>query len=207
MEYHNVEKVNTMDFKGFIDEVYILTEIFLGTGWGLFTQKKPTFSETKDIQMPQIVYSLNKREPGLVGKETRELKPRIRETKTNIDNQGYKTVTEVYGRVIDCTVEFIIYGSNNKETDELTNDFREMMDRYQVVLAKKGMHKMWYLEDIQRSDRENLNDPVSSRSISYKVTLEEQYSVEKDTISKIIVLADNLRDSLIKEGKLPSQNN
>lgn len=196
-----------LDFDGFIDVVYSLLNAVLGEGWGVFTQKKPTFTEDeRNIDMPQILYSLERIRPGQVGKGIVERTPRHRETRPYVDEDGNRSLIETRGRIIDCSVSFIIYATSNREANNLTNRLRNILDVYKGVLLEKGIQNIWFEEENQRSDRENLKDPVASRELKYLVRLEELTHINVSEIKSVSVQVNIMKEKLGMEGKLPSQS-
>ena len=189
MESDRLKASKSMDFDQFILNISALIETVWGEEWGKFTIIKPTTSDSKNVQMPQIVYSLDQAEPGLVGKDTREISPRRREmTKDTSPLTGENRHVEIKGRIMDCTVEFIIYAENNREAIDLTRSFRKLLETYKGILMKNGMQNMWFKKEYQRNDLENSAEKVASRGLVYLVRLEELFTVEHEELKRIELL-------------------
>lgn len=196
----------TMSYREFIDAVYVLLQTVWGEEWGTFVMARPTHSDAENVSMPQITYNLLKRQPGIVGKEVREIKPRHRETVQGVSSlTGEPTAVNIKGQIMDCIVEFAVYAQNNKEALEWTDRFKEVMSTYKGVLMEKGLQNMWYLEDTDRNENENLKDKVSSRQVVYQVRIEEVTQEEVETLKHINYQFDIVKDKLELDNFLPSQ--
>ena len=206
MESDRLKYAASMDFDDFIDNVYALLTFLWGEDWGVFTIMKPTTSNGRDIPMPRIVYSLKQVEPGLVGKNVREISPRHRESFIELSPlTGEEVLVEIKGRVMDCMVEFTIYAENNFEASRLTKSFRQVMEKYKGVLMGRGLQNMWFQKEYERNDRENSEEKVSSRGVLYLVKLEELFRTEQLEMQQVTINLDVAKNLLELEGKLPSQ--
>ena len=206
----NCERVTptrcTMNYREFIDSIYVLMQMVWGEEWGTFVMARPTHSDAENVSMPQITYNLLKRQPGVVGKEVREIKPRHRETVKGISTlTGEPTTINVKGQVMDCIVEFAVYAQNNKEALVWTDRFKDLMSTYKGILMEKGLQNMWYLEDTDRNENENLKDKVSSRKVVYQVRIEEVTHEEVETLKHINVQFKVAKNKLELDNALPSQ--
>lgn len=207
MEPDRLKAKKSMDFEQFIDNVYALLETVWGKNWGMFTINKPTISDSRNIPMPHIVYSLKEAQPGLVGKETREIAPRQREVyKETSQLTGEETTVQVMGRVMDCTVEFFVYSDNNREAMLLTKSLREVLEKYKGVLMGNGMQNMWLKKDYERNMEESAQDKLASRGLTYLVRLEELFRNEQDEISEIQIRMKVAMNQMELANELPSQD-
>lgn len=196
----------SMDFECFIDTLYALLETVWGEGWGTFIIAHPTTNNANSIGMPQITYNLKKMTPGQVGRDTQEIKPRLRESFQGVSSlTGEPTVVNVKGQMVDCEVEFAIYAENNKEALFWTKRFRETLNQYKGFLMQKGLQNLWFLEDVDRNGEDNLKDKVASRGLTYNVRIEEVTEEEVNTIKSISYQVDVVQNKLEMESKLPSQ--
>lgn len=206
MESDRLKAKKSMNFDQFIDQIYCLLKAVWGEEWGKFTIIKPTTSDSKNIPMPQITYSLDSAEPGLVGKETREIVPRRREFgKETSRLTGEQVHVEIKGRIMDCTVEFVIYADNNKEAIQLTRNFRQVLEKYKTILMENGMQNMWFKREFQRNDMENSAEKVASRGLVYLVRLEELFKIEYEEIKQIEILMNAAKTKSELNNELPSQ--
>ena len=195
-----------MDYRKFIDTLYILLKLAWGDDWGTLVIKRPTTSDSKDVDMPKIVYSLKEKSPGQIGKNTQELVPRQRQTVTVTNEEtGEKHTLQVYGQIMDCYIEFIVYEENNQKAMVLSQKFIETMNKYKGLFQKKGMQDMYFEKEYERSANEVSKDSVASRGILYRVRLEELHEKNQSLIAELSLTMDTLYDSLAKEGSLPSQ--
>ena len=206
MEPNRLKFEKSMDFDQFIDTVYALLETVWGKNWGTFTITKPTTSNSKDVNMPQIVYSLNDIKPGLVGPDRREIKPRRREVLTELSAlTGEQIQVEIKGLVLDFEVEFFIYADNNREVIQLTRSFRKVLETYKGLLMGNGMRNMWFQKEYQRNTEENAQDKLASRGLIYNVQLEELFRIEHGQIEEITILMQLAMNEMELNGDLPSQ--
>lgn len=195
-----------MDFDGFVDTLSALLETVWGENWGTFRIARPTTNDSTSIKMPQITYSLKQMTPGKVGKDTKEIKPRLRESVEGISSlTGEPTIINIYGQRMDCEVEFAVYTENNQETLQLAKNFRAVLTNFKGVLLQEGLHNIWFVEDVDRSEHENLENKVASRGLTYRVSIEEITKEEVATIKSFSYQVDVVKNKLELEGKLPSQ--
>lgn len=196
-----------MNYREFIDTIYVLlSAIWEGEDFR-FVMKRPNVHEgIKDVSMPIITYVLKEAKPGVVGQSgTIERKPRERNRYKRPTEDGEPEVVQVYGQIIDYYVEFTIYAQNNKEAMERSKDFAEAMDKYKGLLMKEGMQNMWFQREYERSGNEQRRDDMSTRGIDYLVRLENITEVSSSQIEKVGIEIETLRHELMKDGKLPSQ--
>lgn len=207
MESQRLKPRGSMDFDKFIDTVYALLETVWGKEWGKFSIIKPTISDSRDVPMPQIVYSLKDFQPGLVGENRREISPRQREVRKEISQlTGEETTVQIMGQVVDCTIEFFVYADNNREALQLAKSLRVVLDKYKGILMGEGMQNMWFQKDYERNTQENADDKLSSRGLVYLVRLEELFRTELDEIQEIQIQMSAAMNDLELNGELPSQD-
>ena len=197
----------TITFPELIDTIYLLMKAVWGDDSPVFTMIKPDATNSKNVPMPQIVYSLVKRQPGIVGnRQTREIKPRVREQKTEISPLTNKEVQVSYlSQMQDCNLDFIIYASSNDEAFHWTEKLRFFIDEYKGYLMGQGVSEFIWLEESERNTRESSKEAFSSRGISYLVRIEEIKRIEQPTLEEINLYISTSRSELESMGELPSQ--
>lgn len=205
MEPERLTAEGSMDFEEFIDAIYVLLKAAWGEDWGVFSMNKPSITDGRDVTMPQIVYTIPKIEPGMIGTH-REIKPRLRDRRNELSPiTGDLNWVEIYGRVLDCQVDFIIYGANNKNANLLAKRFRQLLDTYKGALMRQGLQNLWFTKEADRNIDENSDELIAARTISYLVRIEELSRVEVATIEALSVEMQTLNEKLQLEGTLPSQ--
>lgn len=207
MESKPVNTERSMDFDKFTRTVSALLDTVWGKNWGKFSMIKPTISDSRDIPMPQIVYSLKDFQPGLVGENRREISPRQREISKGPSNlTGEEITVQIMGQMMDCTIEFFVYADNNREALELAKNLRIVLDKYKGILMGEGMQNMWFQKDYERNNQENADDKLSSRGLVYLVRLEELFRIESDEIKEVHLRLKVAMNETELTGDLPSKD-
>lgn len=195
-----------MDYRKFIDTLYVLLRMVWGEDWGQLIIKRPTTSELKNIDMPIIVYSLMEMRPGQVGNSSVEISPRQRESFTVLDEHTNKKHSiQVLGQMMDCYIEFVVYEENNQKAMNLSTKFMEVMNEYKGTLMEKGMQNMWFEKEYGRNVNESGKDSMASRAILYRVRLEQLTERNVTLLEGFSLEIDTVYNKLVEEGKLPSQ--
>ena len=211
MESSRLRAEQGIDFLGFVDILYVLIVNSWDEDAPVFTMSRPNGTDGTNIPMPQIVYDLKKIEPGEVGNGTKELKPRLREqTKETSSLTGKTTPVQYRGRILDATVEFIVYAQSNEEVFCLTTQLRDLIAEYEGYFLKKGVQKMFWLSEENHTGGDGMSkDYYVSRKLTYLMRFEEVTRIEADSgtglIKNIDLLVDAATSSERWNGKLPSQ--
>ena len=207
MESDRLKSEGSLDLDGFMDVLYVLMKAAWGPEWGVFSMNKPQLTDARNVVMPQIVYTVPSIKPGMQGSH-QELKPRLRERKMEVSQlTGESGWVEIYGRTLDCRINFIVYGQNNREANLLSKRFRQLIDAFKGYLLEKGVQNIWFIEEDDRNLEENSDEQVSSRMVAYLVRIEELTRKELSFIKSITVTADVIYEQLREENTLPSQLN
>lgn len=207
MESDRLKSEGSLDLDGFMDVLYVLMKASWGPEWGVFSMNKPQLTDARNVVMPQIVYTVPSIKPGMQGSH-QELKPRLREKKMEVSPlTGESGWVEIYGRTLDCRINFIVYGQNNREANLLSKRFRQLIDAFKGHLLEKGVQNIWFIEEDDRNLEENSDEQVSSRMVAYLVRIEELTRKELSFIKSITVTADVIYEQLREENTLPSQLN
>ena len=207
MESDRLKSEGSLDLDGFMDVLYVLMKAAWGPEWGVFSMNKPQLTDGRNVVMPQIVYTIPSIKPGMQGSH-QELKPRLRERKMEVSPlTGESGWVEIYGRTLDCRINFIVYGQNNREANLFSKRFRQLIDAFKGYLLEKGVQNIWFIEEDDRNMEENSDEQVSSRMVAYLVRIEELTRKELSFIKSITVTADVIYEQLREENTLPSQLN
>lgn len=207
MESDRLTSEGSLDLDGFMDVLYVLMKAAWGPEWGVFSMNKPQLTDGRNVVMPQIVYTIPSIKPGMQGSH-QELKPRLRERKMEVSPlTGESGWVEIYGRTLDCRINFIVYGQNNREANLFSKRFRQLIDAFKGHLLEKGVQNIWFIEEDDRNLEENSDEQVSSRMVAYLVRIEELTRKELSFIKSITVTADVIYEQLREENTLPSQLN
>lgn len=207
MESDRLKSEGSLDLDGFMDVLYVLMKAAWGPDWGVFSMNKPQLTDGRNVVMPQIVYTIPSIKPGMQGSH-QELKPRLREKKMEVSPlTGESGWVEIYGRTLDCRINFIVYGQNNREANLFSKRFRQLIDAFKGYLLEKGVQNIWFIEEDDRNLEENSDEQVSSRMVAYLVRIEELTRKELSFIKSITVTADVIYEQLREENTLPSQLN
>lgn len=207
MESDRLKSEGSLDLDGFMDVLYVLMKAAWGPEWGVFSMNKPQLTDGRNVVMPQIVYTIPSIKPGMQGSH-QELKPRLRERKMEVSPlTGESGWVEIYGRTLDCRINFIVYGQNNREANLFSKRFRQLIDAFKGYLLEKGVQNIWFIEEDDRNLEENSDEQVSSRMVAYLVRIEELTRKELSFIKSITVTADVIYEQLREENTLPSQLN
>lgn len=205
MESSNVDN---MEFKitDYVDFIEILQYLFNQDPChkGIrFTMSRPKGTDSKDVHMPSIVYSLVNKQPGLVGEGVREIKPRFRQLVYETSSYTDDLVAVQYrNQLIDAEIDFTIYASNNEDVYWWTNKLRKFIQEQMGIFLQMGISRLIWLSEEDSSQRID-EDYYVSRKLTYLFSYEEitrtEYAnhtsgtaipVDKITIDKINVLMD-----------------
>jgi hypothetical protein len=153
-------------------------------GWSykdlVFTQAHPR----ENVEHPTIVWSIYRKIPGKEGVETN--KPRWRGSVTDETDPG--TRYEQYAQWMTILYQFDIYDIDNESTNDLTEDFEELMFHCTTVLKDLGVSE--WLFDEQLIDQElerRVSQELYRRSLRYRCILERKFIKTSQNIQSIWV--------------------
>lgn len=198
----------SVDFLGFMDIIYST----MVAHWGeedtpVFTMTMPNPTDSENIPMPQILYALTDLQPGIVGnKQTREIKPRVREQRQEYSEAHQKNVQARYnGQMMDAMVTFTVYATSNEEVYAWTNMFRHFMRQYQGYFLSKGVGNVFWLKENPSDHDLRSSGYYVGRELHYLVRLEEIVRTEHSLIEEIDLAVSVAKNKLELERGLPSQ--
>lgn len=172
-----------LDFDGFTTMMHRLLSLSWGDDWGYFTEEFPTTTDSENIQYPAITYTIESMQPGLIGKNVREIKPRHRSYVKEDVNGNSDEFIEIFGQTLDYVIEFQLFEENNKKLMELHKRFRDFMKTYTGYFMKNGVKTVLFMN--MKKKEQNLKDASVSRSHFYLVQLEEITEVPRAELKTI----------------------
>lgn len=192
MDQPRLRAEEMMDFDKLTTTISYLLNAAWEEGWGTFTSDFPSGNDATQTSAPIIVYSLQEMHPGLIGRNTREIKPRHRGyIPTEPDGNGPSFI-EIKGQTFDGVLRFEVYAENNHRVEQLGRDFRALLDTYTGYLKQKGLKEI-ILNRIQNANGIKRGaDDLSCRYIDYDVRFEEQWEVPTEKLREVEYKVDLL---------------
>lgn len=175
---------STCDFEKFTDLIKRLLSAAWGESWGTFCEAFPNGRDSTEIQLPVITYILTQMVPAVVGKSTREIRPRLRYTFRKEGPNGVEVV-EVYGQLYECTVAFEVWEENNAKADKMAKKFRDLMLIYSDYLKNQGVANIVFVGMDNTTASVNWKDDAVCRKLVYNVRLEELTEIPVGLIEKV----------------------
>lgn len=191
---------------GFTDTMNLIGKLLdaaWGNAWGTFQEASPATPNKADTTLPIITYKLSKLLPGQDDPRNREIKPRFREQiPLEVKEKDDPDFLNVYGQKMTYLILFDIWGTTNKEADNLSKYFRDFMFTYTKILQKKGCGQVLFkgLE----SKETNL-DWTAIRELTYTMELEDIILVPSNALESIMVklsVTSNLDDAIDSDNSL-----
>lgn len=173
------------NFEEFTDIIARLLNAAWGEGWGIFTEVFPNGTDSTNIDVPVITYTLKEMQPGIISKnETREIKPRHRHT--FYPEVPGEPVTEVYGQVLDYEVLFEVWEENNTKASKLAERFRELLFMYTGFMKSQGVKELFFRRYSNETEGGEHRDNIVGRCLYYDLRLEHLISVDTEVIQRVI---------------------
>lgn len=203
MERPPLQAQKSCNFDEFTTIIMHLLNSAWGTKWGTFCEAFPNGTDPTKVSLPVITYTLRDMQPGVIGKDgTREIKARHRATFTTEQNDQGPRVTEVRGRVLDCTVIFEVWEENNAKATKLATKFMNFMDMYTGFIKQQGVKELIFQKLDNNTEAGQWKDDVVCRKFQYLVRLEHLIEIPSDVIEKVTGIVSpliNESDDYIKE--------
>ena len=203
MESH---KLDGMDYTNFINILEIILYENFGSQSPCFTMAYPRNTDSSNSKMPIIVHQLTSMQPGVIGNnETREIKPRHRETIKEKSIYSKNCIDVQYrAQYIDAYIDFTIYETSNRRLLEWADRFRKLIQENLGTFIGKGVVKLVWLSEEDVSG--NLKSAYYvQRKISYLLRFEEQTRYELIDLNQINVRLDTITQ--LKEFKKWKKSN
>lgn len=184
-----------MDYDQLTETIKYLLDAAWGPKWGQFTPDGPNVTNPHDINYPIIVHYLQHMEPGLVGKNTREIRPRYRQMEETPDANGtMPPLTKVMGQVFDGVIVFEVWEETNFQVNKLARRFRETLSIYSGFLKGKGLKEFQFLKMETDLWDSKIHDAHKVRRLSYFVKFEEITTVPIDVLRVMDVVEERLQE-------------
>lgn len=144
---------------------------------------RDTDSDPKKLPAPCITYKLISKVPGSIGKNTKEIKPRIRESAPDPHKPGHHVIN--YAQLFDTLIQFDIWGRNDTEADQLALRFEETMLQYTGFFIQNGVAGIYFDSQLEDQKAQNLRLDLSQRKLRYLVRFEKVTTTRTAEIEKI----------------------
>jgi len=106
----------------------------------------------------------------------------------------------VWGQVLTCQVQFDCWGATGPEAVKLSRRFRDFLFTVTGVLKQRGVKEIIFLERLRDRTITTWRENVFSRSLRYRIDIEELYVQEYGIISRIeTVLSEQMRSFIERE--------
>lgn len=186
----------SMDYDEMTKTIKYLLDAAWGPKWGSFTPDGPNVTDEKNVEYPIILHYITDMRPGLIGKTTREVKPRQRYFGFNEDANGnLPPASKIYGQVFDAEVVFEIWEETNAQVSKLTKEFRQTLATYTGFLKEKGLKEIQFLRMETVFSDTNLRDSYKVRRLVYFVKFEELTEVPTDIFHVMDVVEKKLQEA------------
>lgn len=190
-----LQSSSSCSFEEFTDMIYSLLHESWGEDWGTFCEAFPNGTDPTDVKFPIITYSIIKKIPGSVGNNTREIKPRFRESFRDTDSTDEAAeIINVYSQIFDYSVCFEVWEDNNAKLNQLADRFEEFLMICTGYLMSRGVNQFIFLE-MNGSNGSSLKESAVCRKFTYLVRLEKQVAIPSAVIKEVIGRVE-LRSSL-----------
>jgi hypothetical protein len=173
-------------FNDFTDMMHQLLKAAWGNDWGTFTEDYPNGRDAQHIELPMITYSIKSKVPGIVGKDTREIKPRFRQVIDTVNPpSGEAEKLNIYSQVFDYHVEFEMWADTNSAMNALCERFEEFMMIYSGYFLQQGVQQLIFLEMAPPFQPPRMDDKALCRIFKYLVRLERQVVIPTHVIKEV----------------------
>lgn len=194
---NRLQSNGAMDYEDMIKTLKYLLDAAWGSDWGSFTPDGPNINDAKNIEYPIIIHYMTSMTPGLIGKDTREIKPRFRQSVLNENSNGdMPPITNIYGQVFDAEVVFEIWEETNAQVDKLTKQFRQTITAFTGYLKEKGLKEILFQKMEPNMESDKIRDSYKIRKLTYLVRFEELNEVPVDIFRAFDVVDKRLQEEL-----------
>lgn len=186
----NNPQIKAMDYDDLTRTIKYLLDAAWGEGWGNFTPDGPNLTDPHNVDYPFIVHYIENLQPGIVGKDTREIRPRLRHFVQNDDVNGTGPPgTKIYGQVFDANVVFEVWEETNAQVSKLAKEFRNTLNMYTGFLKSKGLREIQFVAMETDMSTNKIRDSYKVRKLTYFVKFEEVTEVPTD-IFRVMEVVD-----------------
>lgn len=160
---------------------YLVNQVFAGS----LKFMRDIYADPKTIPAPCITYKLISKVPGIIGKDSREIKPRERGRYPDPINPDSEII--IMGQKFDILVQFDIWGRDNQEADQYEIRFEQTMLKYLGFFIQNGIAGMFFDSQLADKDAQSLRVDLSCRSLRYLIQFETLTEVKLHDIEQIII--------------------
>lgn len=155
-------------------------------------QRMTTESAQSQGRFKRIVtYSVSRNAIAQMTRNTRDLRPRLRESFTNagVNELGVPISADVYGRWKDYRLRFDCFSQTWKQTQELLLDFEELMLMSQKYI--EGMGAVKFVQEDSSGDAYRYNTIYFYESTYYTARLEQLQIISGEALRRFEVHVNN----------------
>lgn len=142
---------------------------------GTLMQHDPTKKDAQDIRAPLITWRVSSRKPSM------EVKPRVRESINNPNDPGRTMI--MTGKVFDTQIIFHIYGTDNKQANDISEELEQFLHRYQGYLQQQGVGRIIFQDYREPEEYDNYRTGLVCRELSYLFVIERVFMTPVGEIS------------------------
>lgn len=168
------------DLESFTDIFKSLLDDTWEDGWGTFTVESPTGNDPESIDMPCIIFDVDKR---VSSKSKPGLKSRQLEVRTDPEDDNYTLI--ISRKWFDCEVSFLIANRTNREASRLMSRLESFIEIYTGYFKQNGISEMIFLCEDKSELKNKVLEGVPSKCLKYLIVL-ERITVERVRTTKEI---------------------
>lgn len=185
---------STMDYDEFIRALKYLLDAAWGSKWGKFSAEGPNVSDPRNVEFPHITHNIGCLQPGMIGKNTREIKPRHRYFEAPREVNGTQPpARNIYGQVFETEMTFVIWEETNAQADKMAKQLRQLLSTYTGYFKEKGLKELIFIKQENDGGGSGLQDMHKTRTLTYFVKFEELTEVPTDIIRIMNVVDEKLQ--------------
>lgn len=185
----NLSGTSILTYTDCMKKIQELSRVYFGTNDLKLVHGFPQGTDPADLPTPMVTYTLVSKKPGLIGKKTQELKPRLRgEVRVEVINKATnepETVTvELLGQMFDYIVQFDIWEADPLRADLALEEFERFIKQYTGYLKKEGVGEIIY-EEAEEDNNSAWGTDLNHRKVRYKITIDTIMGVRVGSIKEI----------------------
>lgn len=191
-EVKRLKADGNLDYDAFTTLVGQLLRAAWGDKWGTYSSESPVGGDPNNVSTPVITYSLREMVIGKVGKNTMEMRARVREQIRQEVNGNAPAIIEVRGQLYDAQVVFECWEESNSKVEKLAKRFRDFMNIYSPYFMQQGLGHINFVLMNDKPEDTKMQDNLRCRKFVYFVKFEELTEIPTD-ILKTIEVAERMR--------------
>lgn len=115
---------------------------------------------------------------------TREIRPSLRGIEKS-DLEDKSTYKYYFGQLFDNQICFKIHARSNKEANQITSWFQNLLQVHKNFFAQKGIIRYYFLERESDSVVKESDGVIHVRPLCYYLTTEETYTTTEHVLQKL----------------------